>query len=1421
MAVVGVEWGAAAAARLLAGLQALNCAILIGRSVLLNCWFQSINNGNMRWRDRLAHFLLDRFHMLDAADAALQQQLRELKILHAAASACVQSDDEDELIRTVTGIIGEALKPTNYGVLLVDEQKRQLCRHASYQDTTLMMPSSIPLGMGLSSLAALQGRALRLDDVSCESAYFQIDPETRSEMCIPLRGTGRVIGVVNIEGRRFSQFSEDDERLLTNLADQMGAAIERLRAEGRARQRIRELQIISHISQDITSQLDQQAVVNSIVRSAAEILGAGASGLYLVGEDGRLYLAAAHGVGEEFRRVSNQEGLAIGSGTAVGQAVHSAKPVQFDDLYSHHGYATPHLARLENIHAVLAAPLLRGKQALGGIVIWHRHPYRFSLEEETFMQALANQCINAIENARLYEAEREQRQLAEVLRDTGSVLSANLDRDSLLDAMLVQVERLIPYDAANFMIIEDGVGRVARLRGYDKFGPAFVKALQGRKMPVRNLVNLQRIVETRQPFVISDTSHDPNWIQLDDRHPIKSWLGAPVVVHEKVVGLFSLDSATPNFFQPSHAQRLDALAGQASLALQNVLMFEEIQVQAAKRRLSFLAAQEQAGRMALLARLSEHLNYPRRVDEVILAIGQGAMELCQVNRGAVFVRGMQANSPVCAWYSGVSEDYISQVVDSFQEMPGRVWLDQDAPVIIGDIMELETGSALRRLNEVEGVRGVALWPLVYQGQVTAAVGVYQEQPAEWSSGLKEVMEAFTRQAAVALQNAHLFEETHRRAAQQETLNRLIVAAASAWAVDELIQTVLDLAMDILDVQMGGIWVGTRGLLRGFSEQAHLYTAHDLAQTHLRTPRTLLVTDWEKELLNQELEPYRAMMLEAGVCASLAAPLICSENQKGQLLFAAATPRQWNSDEVILAETIGRQVGSALERLELLERLQDQARQMQSILDTVPEGVLVLAADGDILLANPAALDWLPNLVEDFDPGQTLTQLAHRPIENLWDDVDRLSWREIYVPAPEAMTFEVARRALNVGQASERWVLVLRDVTQERSNLARVQMQDRLATVGQLAAGIAHDFNNIMAAVVVYADLLAMQADLSSAGREYVRIIQQQVQRASALIRQILDFSRRSVLEPSPLDLLPFLKEFEKLLGRILPENIRLKFAFRGESFMVKADPVRLQQAFMNLVLNARDAMPEGGRITISLGHLHLSEDDTRPLPEVGVGHWILIEINDTGCGIEPEILPHVFDPFFTTKPVGKGTGLGLSQVYGIINRHGGAIDVSSTWGMGSRFMLYLPALEPEPSEYAGAPAKVAMTRLEGMALLVEDDQAARQALQTLLENQGLQVTAAGNGMEALACFDALEGRLDLVISDIIMPEMGGVALFRALQQRQPGLKFLFITGHPLDDQGNLPIREGQVQLLLKPFLVQELIDTVSRMLTGASGQSGA
>ena len=849
---------------------------------------------------------------------------------------------------------------------------------------------------------------------------------------------------------------------------------------------------------------------------------------------------------------------------------------------------------------------------------------------------------------------------------------------------------------------------------------------------------------------------------------------------------------------------------------EEIVMVETLSKQlgvAAERLHLFTTASEQAARMSRLAEISGNLNRTYTMSEVLEGIGHGALSLSVADRAAVFIREPDetATSP---WNVGLSSDYLEAVIRRAKDMPGGQLFQQSDAVLIQDIQQLPELSPLKKLALAEGYQAIGLWPLIYEERVVAAVGCYYDTPYSWGEPQREVMQTFARQAAVALQNARLFEEIRRHAAQMEALNAIITTAATSSDLQSLLELVFRFSMEAMETQMGGVWAHGHMLETGLPEDFGRSTARLANQVNFKFTDTLVVDDWRDIPTTEALSALSEHMTGAGVIASLTVPILADGQLIGGLMLAGHSPRRWRTEDIALIESVGRQLGSAIDRLNLIAKTQEQAKQMAQILDTVPEGVIVLDNQQRILLTNPAARYYLWDLAGAIETGEPLIYLADRTVSDLLKPEEE--WVEIGIEGQSRRVFEVAAQPLGGAYQNTGWVLVLRDVSLERENQARIQMQERLATVGQLAAGIAHDFNNIMAAIFVYTDLLMMDEGISHDNQERLTTIQQQVQRASSLIRQILDFSRRSVMEQSTLDLLPFIKELDKLLARVLPETIHMELVYHPDTYLVHADPTRLQQVFMNLALNARDAMPNGGAIRFSLDIFDLFAEETPPTPELSPGRWVRIEVTDTGRGIAPEVIPHIFEPFFTTKPVGQGTGLGLAQVYGIIKGHGGFIDVYSKPGDGSIFTMYLPALDAPEIE---APARDTLTGQSmgaGQAiLLVEDDQAARDALQILLEQQNYQALTASNGLEALKVLDGAPQLVDLVISDVVMPEMDGVELYRVLRSQHPNVKVLFITGHPLDETSQSLLQGGQVHWMQKPFSASSFNHMVKDLLEEA------
>jgi two-component system, cell cycle sensor histidine kinase and response regulator CckA len=522
----------------------------------------------------------------------------------------------------------------------------------------------------------------------------------------------------------------------------------------------------------------------------------------------------------------------------------------------------------------------------------------------------------------------------------------------------------------------------------------------------------------------------------------------------------------------------------------------------------------------------------------------------------------------------------------------------------------------------------------------------------------------------------------------------------------------------------------------------------------------------------------------------------------------------------MARDITERVRRAEELERLLAQIHGQAQQLSEVMSTVPEGVLLLDAAGRVILANPVAEGDLIVLADakggDIPrpgSGQAITHLGGRPLAELLTSPPTGGlWHEVKA---EDRTFEIIARPMENLPEPENWVLVIRDVTRERESERRIQQQERLAAVGQLAAGIAHDFNNIMAVIVLYTQMGLRLPGIPDQLRDRLQVVDRQAARATDLIQQILDFSRRAVLERRPMDLTPFLKEIVKLLERTVPESIRMEFTYGAGEYTVNADPTRVQQALMNLVLNARDAMlPKGG------GELHVALSRAAPTDEINCvicgevteGDWVRIQVTDTGSGIPPQVLTHIFEPFYTTKDVGKGTGLGLAQVYGIVKQHEGHTDVTTEVGAGTTFTLYLPALLGRQPEAQALETRGSVQGQGETILVVEDNADLRKAMVESVKWLNYRVREAADGREALDILGQGGSEIALVLSDLVMPEMGGAALFHTMRQRGLMLPMVMLSGHPMKKEMADLQAQGLAGWMLKPPNLAQLSQLLARAL---------
>jgi len=517
--------------------------------------------------------------------------------------------------------------------------------------------------------------------------------------------------------------------------------------------------------------------------------------------------------------------------------------------------------------------------------------------------------------------------------------------------------------------------------------------------------------------------------------------------------------------------------------------------------------------------------------------------------------------------------------------------------------------------------------------------------------------------------------------------------------------------------------------------------------------------------------------------------------------------------------------ATIEEITGRKQAEEERLRLAAAMEQAAEAICITDTQSHILYVNPA-FERTTGYSRDEVLGQTPTILKSgkqdaKFYQQMWDVLASGEvWRGHFINKRKDGTLFEEDAAISPvrDQAGviNNYVAIKLDVTREMALEEQVRQVQKLEAIGQLAGGVAHDFNNILAVILMQTEQALEDAEGSPVLASLVDI-KKAAERASSLTRQLLLFSRRQVMQAVTLDVNEVVTNLAKMLQRILGEDIHLRIDLHGRPLWIHADVGMLDQVLMNLSVNARDAMPKGGRLTVATGEAQVDKDAPERHPRAQAESYCCLSISDDGCGIPPQVLPKIFDPFFTTKEPGKGTGLGLATVYGIVEQHRGWIEVSTDVGRGTTFRIFLPML----GVAAGKPEAPSRARPRGGSetiLLVEDDPEVRRVTQAILARYGYRVIPAGHGPEAMAMLESLNNRLDLLLTDMVLPEgMHGSEVASTIRGVVPNVKVVFMSGYSPELAGRpLTLQSGEA-FLQKPFEFEALLATVRQCLD--SGQT--
>jgi PAS domain S-box-containing protein len=1192
------------------------------------------------------------------------------------------------------------------------------------------------------------------------------------------------------------------------------------------------LETVARLSRLVRSSLDADRALNEIAEAVMGLFGVPGAFFWMADEaTQRLDLRLV--VPPELREGMPPTTMGYDEGVSGWVARHR-RVLHVPDVTADQRTLSGDWWKLHGFRSALAVPLVVDDTLLGVLTIVGRVPFRD--EDAELAEGVAAHAAAVLHNAAVFARSEARRQAAEALAEVGRLLSQTLDPETVGQRVAESVCRLLnARSAILYRITADGATLVGEtISGAAEF-PWLVRLPSD-----AGIAGLA--LRDRRPVATSDLLADPRLHYAEDfraqvaQNPYRALMGVPLIAQGRDLGVLAVGAHTGRRFSDDDVRLTQAFADQAAVALENARLYGE--------------ASRQATRMRALADVERLLSETLDADSITRRIVETLRGLLEARVSALY-RLQGTDFLVVAVAGDVGPTFGTSL--RFPAGAGLVAVaarerqPAQSPNVLDDPRVWLTPELRERIAGAT-YRAALSAPLVVNDRVVGALSVGDDTGRVYDDDDVRLVQALADQAARALENARLYEEADARRREAEELAQVASVINASLDVTTVLPRVLEAARRLTGADLSRL--ALRDPARDVMVSRFAHGTH-VEYADIRRGQGLGGVAWAtfRAVRSDDRRTDPRVDAEAldmpgtsGVHATVVVPIVVGGLVEGLLYVANRSARVFDDHHEEVLQRLADQAAIAMHNARLFADEQAALAAAQAAAQALRESEAVLQRAMEVgqigsWTSGPGIdLEWSHEICRIFglDPSQAPRTREEFLARVHPDDVEkinaareealatgqplRLDHRIVWPDGTVRWVHERADLQRDAQGRLVRVIGVVQDITdrkqaEEALKAAEEQLRQsqKMDAIGRLAGGVAHDFNNLLSIITGRSGLLLSNAALGTAARRDVDLIHKAADRAAGLTRQLLAFSRNQMLQPKVLDLNTVVANMARMLRRVIGEDVDLVIVARPGLARINADPGRIEQVILNLAVNARDAMPGGGRLTIETAPLDLDADHARPHRGVGPGRHVMLAVTDTGTGMAGAVRERIFEPFFTTKEVGKGTGLGLSTVYGIVQQSGGTIRVYSEPNHGTAFKIYLPSVDEatEETEVPEAPPRHGTETV----LLCEDEPDLRELTREVLEEYGYRVLEARDGEDALEVAAAHEGPIDLLLTDVVMPRMnGGELATRLLADRS--VRVLYMSGYTETTmlQGTRVPGTGFLQ---KPFSPAALARAVREVLDGA------